>query len=76
MANYFDKIIELQVWACGLSSGQLYALCGLTPLMALGYTQSPSFCSSAAGGRLSDLLTDSDDSSSQSYDPNAVECVR
>lgn len=35
-----------------------------------------SLCSSAAGRQLSDLLTDSDDSSNQSYDPNTVECVR
>ena len=40
-------------------------------------THSPrSLCSSAAGRQLRNLLTDGDDSSNQSYDPDAVECVR
>ena len=39
-------------------------------------THSPrSLCSSAAGRQLRNLLTDGDDSSNQSYDPDAVECV-
>jgi len=72
VANYFDKIIELQTWACGLSTRQLDALCGLAPLVALCYIQSTTRCSSAARRQLSYLLTESDDSSNQPHNPRQL----